>query len=346
MKRTFSTLMIGLLYFFTACTPKASGPQVLTVMTHDSFAVSESVVTDFEIQNNVEVQFLEVGDTGTAVNKAALSKNNPLADVFYGVDNTFLSRALEEGIFEAYQSPLLEEIDPNFILDQTYHALPVDFGDVCLNYQKSYFNDNSLAAPDSLEDLIDPAYKGLLTVENPATSSPGLAFLLTTVGHFGEEGYLAYWEALVANGVNIVNDWETAYYSAFSQAGGADPIVVSYSSSPPFEVLFAEEPLDDAPTAAVTSPGTCFRQIEFVGILKGTDNRELAEKWVDYMLSPAFQEDIPLNMYVFPVNSNAVLEDTFQKYLVIPEVTADVSPASIAQNREKWINDWTETVLR
>jgi len=330
----------------TACVPKPSQPQVLTVMTHDSFAISESVVAIFETEHDIQVLFLEVGDTGTAVNKAALSKDNPLADVFYGVDNTFLSRALEEGIFEAYQSPRLEEIDPSFQLDPTHHALPVDFGDVCLNYQKSYFEERDLDPPSTLEDLTLPAYQGLLTVQNPATSSPGLAFLMTTVSYFGEEGYLAYWEQLVENGVEIVNDWETAYYSAFSQAGGTDPIVVSYGSSPPFEVLFAEEPLQEAPTAAVTSPGTCFRQIEFVGILKGTENRELAEKWVDFMLSPVFQEDIPLNMYVFPVNRNAVLDETFQKYLEVPEVTANLTPAMIADGRERWINDWTETVLR
>ena len=345
MKKIY-LLLVGLIFLTTACTPASNQPQVLTVMTHDSFAVSASVVDYFESENNVDIQFLEVGDTGTAVNKAALSKDNPRADVFYGIDNTFLSRALEEGIFEKYQSPLLEEIDPAFILDQSYRALPVDFGDVCLNYQKSYFEENNLAVPDSLEDLVDPAYQGLLTVQNPATSSPGLAFLMTTVGYFGEDGYLAYWEELINNEVNIVNDWETAYYSAFSQAGGPDPIVVSYGSSPPFEVLFSEEPLDDAPTAAVITPGTCFRQIEFVGILSGTPNREMAEKWVDYMLSAAFQEDIPLNMYVFPVNINAVLEETFQKYLEVPEITADITPAQIAENRERWISDWTETILR
>jgi len=345
MKRT-GILLAGLVILMTACKPAPEGPRVLTVMTHDSFSISESVVSFFETQNNVDIQFLEVGDTGTAVNKAALSKENPLADVFYGVDNTFLSRALDEGIFEPYQSPALEEIDPIFILDHSYQALPVDFGDVCLNYQKSYFTENNLPVPDSLEDLIHPDYEGLLTVQNPATSSPGLAFLMTTVGYYGEDEYLDYWADLVANGVNIVNDWETAYYNAFSQAGGTDPIVVSYGSSPPFEVLFADEPLDDAPTAAVTSPETCFRQIEFVGILKGTPNREMAEKWIDYMLSPAFQEDIPLNMYVFPVNKNAILEETFQQYLEVPDITANISPDMIAENREKWINDWTESVLR
>ena len=347
MKLTSMPLIsTAIILLAAACSPKPAKQQVLTVMTHDSFAISESVVRLFESENNVEVQFLEVGDTGTAVNKAALSTDNPLADVFYGVDNTFLSRALDEGIFEAYSSPLLEEIDPSFQLDPTNRALPVDFGDVCLNYQKAYFEDRELPPPNSLEDLVQPAYQDLLTVQNPATSSPGLAFLMTTIGYFGEEGYLEYWEMLVENGVEIVNDWETAYYSAFSQAGGPDPIVVSYGSSPPFEVLFAEEPLDEAPTAAVTSPSTCFRQIEFVGILKGTENRQLAEKWVDYMLSPTFQEDIPLNMYVFPVNNQAVLEETFQQYLEVPDITADITPAMIAEGRERWINDWTETVLR
>ena len=345
MKRIL-VLIISLLVLTSACAPAEQDPVTLTVMTHDSFAVSEGIVEKFESENDVTVQFLEVGDTGTAVNKAILSKGNPLADVFFGVDNTFLSRALDEGIFEVYQSPLLDEIDPVFLLDSSFQALPVDFGDVCLNYQKAFFENNNLPAPDSLEDLIDPAYKGLLTVQNPATSSPGLAFLMTTIGNFGEDGYLDYWQSLIENEVNIVNDWESAYYGEFSQAGGPDPIVVSYGSSPPFEVIFSEVPLEDAPTAAVTSPGTCFRQIEFVGILAGTENREMAEKWVDFMLSLDFQEDIPLNMYVFPVNRNAVLDETFKKYLEVPEITANVSPQMIAENRESWIQDWTENILR
>lgn len=347
-------IWMGLVVVITlaACRPMSGGEEAvpetrtLTVMTHDSFAASEEVIAEFEGQFNVEVRFLESGDTGTMVNKAVLSKNNPLADVMYGVDNTFLSRALEEGIFEAYDSPLLEEIDPGFKLDPRNRALPVDFGDVCLNYQVSYFEENNLAPPASLDDLLKPAYRDLLVVENPATSSPGLAFLLTTIGVYGEDGYLAYWEGLVENGVHVVNDWETAYYSAFSQWGGTDPIVVSYASSPPFEVIFAEEPLDKPPTQALTGPGTCYRQIEFVGILNGTENRDLAEKWVDFMLSERFQEDIPLNMYVFPVNRNAQLEEIFTDYLSIPDIPVIIDPQRVAEMRETWIDAWTERVLR
>jgi thiamine transport system substrate-binding protein len=222
----------------------------------------------------------------------------------------------------------------------------VDYGDVCLNYEIAYFKDNDLPVPASLEDLIEPEYESLLVVENPATSSPGLAFLFATIGHFGEDGYLDFWEGLVDNDVMVVNDWETAYYTEFSRWGGTRPIVVSYGSSPPFEVIFAEEPIDEPPTGAVVSAGSCFRQIEFVGILKGTKNRDLAEKWVDFMLSPAFQEDVPLQMFVFPVNPNAVLDPTFVQYLAVPDEPAFVSPADIAAHREEWIRDWTETVLR
>jgi len=315
-------------------------------MTHDSFAISEAVLAAFQEEHGIEVQFLQAGDTGTAVNKAALSKEKPLADVFYGVDNTFLSRALHEDIFEPYQSPLLEDIPDEFELDPQHRALPVDFGDVCLNYQVSYFDENNLAPPETLEDLLKPEYAGLLVVENPATSSPGLAFLFATIGHFGEEGYLDFWAGLVENDLKVVNDWETAYYSEFSQWGGQHPIVVSYGSSPPFEMIFAEEEIDSPPTAAVIGPGSCFRQIEFVGILKGTKNRDLAEKWIDFMLSPVFQEDIPLQMYVFPVNPNTNLDATFKQYLALPEKPAFVSPEDIANSREKWIKDWTEAVLR
>jgi thiamine transport system substrate-binding protein len=315
-------------------------------MTHDSFAVSNEVINAFQEANNVEVQFLAMGDTGSAVNKAVLSRNAPLADVFYGVDNTFLSRALDEDIFESYKSPFLETIPDAFKLDTEYRALPVDFGDVCLNYDLAYFKENAISPPGSLEDLTKPEYRGLLVTQNPATSSPGLAFLFATIAHFGEETYKDYWVDLVENDLKIVNDWETAYYTEFSRWGGQYPIVVSYGSSPPFEVIFAETQIAEPPTAAVTGNGSCFRQIEFVGILKGTDKRELAEEFIDFMLSPIFQEDIPLQMYVFPVNPDAQLDPTFVKFLAIPDKPATLDPSDIAANREKWINDWTEVVLR
>lgn len=323
-------------------------PVTLRVMTHDSFRISEGLVTEFEQANNVKLAFLPSGDTGEALNKAILTKEAPLADVFYGVDNTFLSRALQENLFEPYASALLDTIPAAFKLDTENRALPVDYGDVCINYDKAYFADKNLAVPQSLEALADPAYKGLLVVENPATSSPGLAFLLATIAHFGPDGYLAYWQQLKDNGVVAVNDWETAYYTNFSGSSGKgpQPMVVSYASSPPAEVIFAETPLTDAPTASIVAPGTCFRQIEFVGILKGTQQRALAEKFVDFMLSTPFQEDMPLQMFVYPVQPDAKLPEEFVKYAQTPEQPASLDPEEIAANRQTWIEAWTETVLK
>lgn len=330
-------------FILSAC---RGGARELTVMTHDSFAASEAVVQAFEAQHDIKVKFLSAGDTGSVLNKAILSKDNPLADVLYGVDNTFLSRALDEDIFEAYDSPLLANIPAQFQLDAGNRALPVDYGDVCLNYDKIYFITKDQVPPQSLEDLLKPEYKGLLVVENPATSSPGLAFLLATIGHFGTDGYLDFWEGLKANGVRVVDSWETAYNTEFSVHGGTCPIVVSYASSPPFEIIYADPPVIEPASAVITADGACFRQIEFVGILKGTKHRDLAEKWVDFMLSTQFQEDMPLQMYVFPVNEQAQLSEEFLKFLAVPANPAIVSPADIAANREQWVRAWTETVLR
>jgi thiamine transport system substrate-binding protein len=324
-----------------------SQESVITLMTHDSFAIGEAVMGEFEQANGVEVQLLPSGDAGAALNQAILSKNNPLADVFFGVDNTFLSRALKAGIFEPYASPMLAEVPDELKMDPENRLLPVDFGDVCLNYDKAWFAKKSIAPPANLESLIEPAYRGLTVVENPATSSPGLAFLLATIGHFGEGGYLDYWRALRANDVLVVDGWEEAYWGQFSAASeGKRPIVVSYASSPPAEVYYAKEPPKDAPTAAVTAESACFRQVEFVGILKGTQHRALAEKLIDFMLGKRFQEDIPLNMFMFPANQKAALPDVFVRFAQVPEHPAVVAPEAIEANREQWIEAWTEVVLR
>jgi thiamine transport system substrate-binding protein len=339
-------LLLSLVLALGSCAPK--GPSEPTVMTHDSFAVSQDVIQAFEQANNVKVTFLASGDAGAALNKAILTKDAPLADVFYGVDNTFLSRALAADIFETYQSPALATIPAAFQLDPSNRLTPVDYGDVCINYDKAYFAGKNLSVPATFEDLLKPEYKGLLVVENPATSSPGLAFLLATIAHYGDPGYLDFWAKLRGNGVVVVNDWETAYYTNFSASSGKgpQPMVVSYGSSPPAEVIFAQTPLSDAPTASIVGPDTCFRQIEFVGILKGTQHRALAEKFVDFMLSKQFQEDMPLQMFVYPVNPDATLPDAFIKYAQIPEKPAYIDPAEIAANRDKWIQAWTDTVLQ
>ncbi len=341
-------LSIGLLLLtLLTISPISKAAEVITVMTHDSFNISKKVIETFEKENNATVQFLKSGDAGAALIQAILSKNNPLADVFFGVDNSFMSRALKADIFKPYNAPNLKNIPDHLKLDDKNRLLPVDYGDVCLNYDKAWFKKHKLAVPQDLKDLIKPEYRKLTVVENPATSSPGMAFLLATIGRFGEDGFLDFWKKLRENEVLVANGWEDAYYGHFTSASKGDrPIVVSYASSPPAVVHYSEKPLDEAPTGAVVSPGSAFRQIEFVGILKGTDNPELAEKLVNFMLDIPFQEDIPLQMFVFPANSKAKLPEVFSKHAVVADEPAVVDPAAIEKNRNRWIEEWTTTVLR
>jgi thiamine transport system substrate-binding protein len=358
--------------------PTAAGP-TLRVMTHDSFSISQGVLAEFEKQCGCQVEFLKSGDAGLALNKAILAKGNPLADAFYGVDNTFLSRALNQDICVPYASPELSGIPGDLKLDPGNRMLPVDYGYVTLNYDKAYFADNDIPLPQTLHDLTDPAYKGLLVVENPATSSPGLAFLLATISVFGEQGspashapnskdvpagrppetplttaggvggsytYLDFWRDLRNNDVLVDDGWESAYYNDFSGAGQGDhPLVVSYATSPAAEVYFADPQPAESPTGNILPPGGSFRQVEFVCVLQGAAQPELARQWVDFMLGPIFQADIPLQMWVYPARTGTPLPEVFVKYAQVPSQPAQVPPEQIEANRERWLQDWTDTVL-
>jgi thiamine transport system substrate-binding protein len=328
----------------TASAPEALERVEIVLMTHDSFAISEELVADFANETGIQIKVLRTGDAGAMVNQAVLTKDNPLADVIFGVDNNFLARALDADIFDPYESPLLSSVTDELEIDP--RVTPIDFGDVCINWDKDYFADAGLAPPETLLDLTEPAYRGLLVVQNPATSSPGLAFLYSTIARFGETGdytWIDYWTDLRDNEVLITSGWEEAYYSYFTAASDGDrPIVVSYASSPPFEVIYAPEPIDEPPTAVMTDG--CFRQIEYAGIVAGTENRRAAEQVIDLLLSTRFQDEIPLSMFVFPTNENAVLPDAFVEFAVVPEDPLSLPADAVGANVRRWITEWTEVV--
>jgi len=347
VRKWWMVIVILLLALSGSACRRPAEAQELVIMTHDSFDIGKEVIAQFEQANSIKIRFLQSGDAGEALNKAILTKNNPLADIFYGVDNTFLSRALDAAIFEAYQSPRLSDIPKELVLDPTYRLLPVDWGDVCLNYDLGWFEKKGQNPPANLADLVKPEYKSLTVVENPATSSPGLAFLLATIQQFGPDGYLDYWRALKENDVSVENGWSNAYYGQFSAASeGSRPIVVSYATSPAAEVYYSEGKYETPPTAAVLAPGACFRQVEFVGILKGTKQRKAARAFVDWMLDRPFQEDIPLHMWVFPANREAALPQVFQDFARQATEPVMMAPQDIATHREEWISAWDEAVLR
>lgn len=338
--RRFIALLVLLI---CACGNGGATGGTLTLMTHDSFAdaVTEETFAAFTAETGVTVEVLRAGDAGAMTNQAVLTKDNPLADVLFGIDDTFLTRGLEAGIFEAHTSPLLDQVPAELQLDSEQRVTPIDFGDVCLNYDKEAFTE--LSPPASLEALIEPEYADMLVVEHPATSSPGLAFLLATIERFGEDGWRAYWQSLFDNGAIVAPSWTDAYYGEFSGGGGSEgdkPLVVSYASSPPAEVIFAEPPVTEAPTGVVTDG--CYRQIEFAGILAGTDQAGTAGDLIDFMLSVEFQQTIPLTWFVFPANANVELPQEFVTYTSLPPDPIQMAPDLIEANRQRWLDEWAE----
>ncbi|QKW11184.1 thiamine ABC transporter substrate-binding protein [Streptomyces sp. NA04227] len=322
----------------------------VTLVTHDSFAVSKDVLKEFERRTGYKVHRLKDGDAGRAVNKALLTKDNPQGDVFFGVDNTLLSRALDGGLFQPYRTPELSSLDAATRLDKEHRVTPVDTGDICVNYDKKYFDEHRIKPPKTLEDLTRPQYKNLLVTENAGSSSPGLGFLLGTAAAYGDEGWPTYWKKLKANGIKVVDGWEQAYNQEFSgsaggrKAGGERPLVVSYASSPVAEAVYADTPPKTAPTGVAT--GTCFRQIEFAGLLSNAKNPEGGKALIDFLASKRFQEDVPLNMFVSPVRGDAKVPAEFTKYGTVVREPYTMAPDKIADKRDDWVKSWNTLVLK
>ncbi|QTE29335.1 thiamine ABC transporter substrate-binding protein [Pengzhenrongella sicca] len=319
----------------------SSGGTVVLV-THDSFAVDPDLLADFEDFSGLTVTQVAPGDGGALVNQLILTKDSPLGDVVFGIDNSFASRAIDAGVLTPYTSPDLPAAAAEYAADDAGSLTPIDVGDVCVNVDHAWFAERGLAEPVTLEDLAEPEYRDLLVVENPATSSPGLSFLLATVGAFGADGWQAYWSALTANGVKVADGWEDAYSVDFSGSSGAGPrpLVVSYASSPPFEV---PDGATAAPTGALLD--TCFRQVEYAGVIAGAANPDGAQQLIDFLLGAEFQAGIPDQMYMYPVDPAAPLPEAWATYAPLADAPFTVPADEISAHRDDWIRAWTDTVL-
>ncbi|MER7478350.1 thiamine ABC transporter substrate-binding protein [Streptomyces sp. NPDC126510] len=325
--------------------------KTVTLVSHDSWAASKDVIAAFEKQSGYKVNVLKDGDAGQAVNKAILTKDNPQGDVFFGVDNTLLSRALDNGLFQPYEAKGSDQVKAEYRVDRKQHRVtPIDTGDICVNYDKKYFADHKLQPPRSFDDLVEPQYKNLLVTENASASSPGLGFLLGTAARYGDGGWEGYWKKLKANGVKVVDGWEQAYNQEFSgsaggkKAKGDRPLVVSYASSPPAEVVYADPKPSTAPTGV--AEGTCFRQVEYAGLLANAKNAKGGKAFLDFLTSKRFQEDMPLNMFVYPVTEGAQVPPEFVKYGPQAKDPETMDPAKIADHRDQWVKSWTSLVLK
>ncbi len=328
----------------TNTAPSDGAPTTITLLTHDSFDVSKTVLRDFEAQTGITVNIVAAGDAGQLANRAILAAGNPEGDVLFGVDNNQLGDLVGRGVFSAYASPGLASTPSAYQLDPTHELTPVDHGEVCVNIDPSHYLGGA-PMPGSLEDLADPRFRGQLVVENPATSTPGLAFLLATVAAYGDPGFADYWKRLRDNDVTVVEGWEQAYFGEFSGAGGGEgthPMVVSYATSPVAEVVFSDPAVSVAPTWVLTD--TCVQQIEFAGILRGSEHEAAAQQLVDFLLSRPFQQDIPLRMFVYPVSSDARLPIVFRHNAAVVDEPFVVSPADVAAHRAAWVARWSDVM--
>ncbi|OZM73662.1 thiamine ABC transporter substrate-binding protein [Amycolatopsis antarctica] len=322
---------------FAAEEPQGGGGgAVVKLVTHESFSVPQEILDAFAQQSGIRIEVLKEGDAGALTNKLVLTKANPIADVAYGVDSTFASRALDEGVFAPYTSPEGDRGAQRFAVDGSQGLSAVDLGDVCVNVDSAWFAEKGLPEPTGYEDLLKPEYKDLTVVENPATSSPGLAFLLGTVAEYGEQGWADYWTKLKGNGVKAVAGWTEAYSQEFSGSAGKGPrpIAVSYASSPAAEVGADGV----APTKALLD--TCYRQVEYAGVLAGGAQPETAGKVVDFLLSQQFQAILAENMYVYPAREGVELPATWATAAPLPAEPASLPGETVQAGRERWVEQW------
>jgi thiamine transport system substrate-binding protein len=322
-------------------------PDRVVLVTHASFVMSEELQRQFEDESGYDLVIQASGDAGALTNKLVLTKGDPVGDAVFGIDNTFGSRAIDEGVLEPYAATLPDGAD-DYVLEgdgadgEAPHLTPVDTGHVCVNVDDTWFAGHGIPAPTELDDLTEPAYRDLFVTPGATTSSPGLAFLLATVAAYGEDGWPDYWARLMANGAKLTQGWSDAYEVDFTQGGGGGdrPIVLSYDSSPAFTV----DGQGGTTTSAVLD--TCFRQVEYAGVLAGAENPDGAQALVDFMVGRPFQEALPGSMYVFPVDAAAPLPDDWARFARQPDHAFTVDPDEIAEHRDEWLREWSDVTSR
>ena len=313
----------------------------IDLIVYDAFLAPEGAFERFTAETGITVNLLQSADTGTMVSQSVLTSGDPIADVMFGIDNTFLCRGLTNNIFQPYEASTLGQLSSDLVLDPHYRVTPVDYGDICVNY----WIDKVGREPSTITQLTSLEYSGEFVTQNPETSAPGMGFLLATIAYFGEDKWQDFWTDLRENDIAIQSGWTESYYGDFVAGEGGDrTIVTSYLTSPIAEFIFAPEPLDTPPTAVIED--SCFRSIEFVGVLRGTDEPIASALLVDFLTSTYFQELLPETNFVLPANTDAVLPDVFQKFLPSSVNSATLPPERIDAARDQWTEQWTQIVLR
>lgn len=324
-------------FLFSAPGAEVEPEPDLVIYAYDSF-VSEwgpagKVIPKFEELYGVKVSLLSAGDAGQVLSRAIFERDDPQADILVGIDNNLLTRALEADLLLPYRSANLSLIPKELIFDPSHHVTPFDYGYFAFVADSQVLDD----LPADLEELTGPRFRDKIILEDPRTSSPGFGFLLWTIAVYGEH-YLAYWERLKPNLLTITDGWDSAYGMFTS---GEAPLVLSYTTSPAYHVEFEQTHRFQA----LIFPEGNYLQIEGMGIVRGAKHLDLAKKFIDFILTEDFQEEIPLTNWMYPVNPAAALPDSFD-YAPRPETGLSLEPRVISENQELWLRSWAELIRK
>ncbi len=314
----------------------------LRVISHKSFSLPKPLLAKFEAESGIKLSIIKTGDAGEMLNKLILTRAQPIADVVYGIDNTLQAKAQSADVLEAYTGPAQQRKSAATVGG---YSVPVNYGYVTINYDKASFAASGLPLPKNLEALTLPQYKGMLVVQNPATSSPGNAFLLSTIASMGEVAAFDWWARMRANGVKVAKGWSEAYYTDFAKNGGKYPLVVSYATSPAAEVFYSKSKITEAPTGSLALPGAVFQQVEGVALVKGGAQREAAGKFIEFMRSPAVQEALQTEMWMYAAEPGTAKADVM-RYASEPATYNNPSATDIANKNSDWVSLWTKVVLK
>jgi thiamine transport system substrate-binding protein len=342
MKRRIFSLGLLAVAALAATVSAQAAPDELRVMVHSSFSLPKPLLAQFETQSKVKLRIIKGGDAGEMLNKLILTRAQPVADVVFGIDNALVLKAQAVQVIEPFPNASLHGPAP---LALGHGVVPVDYGYVNLNYDKAWVAKSGVPLPKSLDDLTQATYRDWLLVQNPATSSPGYAFLLATIAGLGEEKAFDWWAKMRANGLKVTKGWSEAYYTDFSRNGGKYPVVVSYATSPAAEVFYSKDKLTESPTGNLFVKGGVFRQVEGVALVKGGGQREAAAKFIEFLRSAPVQEALQTSMWMFPAEARTPRPEVMRHG---PEPTAydSLSADVIADKGAQWVSRWTQVVLK
>jgi len=329
-------LILLLLFLFFGCVQQETGKKELVVYTYDSmvseYGLGPKIIPKFEEQCNCKIKMVSKGDAGQVLTTLVLEKENPKADVVIGLDNSLIQKAIEKKVLEEFTPKNIGIVPKDIGFYKKGFLTPFDYGFIAFVFDSKKIE----AELNEFDSLLDSRLEKKIVIQNPRTSSPGLALLFWSIEVYGDPGYKEFWKEFKPNILVVTDGWDES--AGLFRAGEA-PMYLSYATSPAYYAEF--EDINHF-LAAEFEEGH-YIQVEGIGIVKGTKNRKLAEQFIEFMLTEEAQKEIPFTQFMFPVNKNIELPKAFE-YAVMPDKKLELDPELIEEKQEEWISEWEKII--